>query len=41
MYKKEQIKSQIDWAIKVGILPLDYKKTAEYKRIMEELSRGE
>ena len=40
MNKVEQIKAQIEWCIRVGLLPCNYKKTDEYKNIIKELGDG-
>lgn len=36
MTKLEQIKQHIDWCIRVGLLPRNYKKTAEYKELIKQ-----
>ena len=41
MSKLEQIKTHIEWCIRVGLLPRNYKKTAEYKQLIKELKDGE
>ena len=40
MNKLEQIKAHIDWCIKMGVLPRNYKKTAEYKELIKSFEGG-
>ena len=37
MNKLEQIKQHVDWCIRVGLLPWNYKKTADYKELIKQM----
>lgn len=39
--KLKQIEQHITWCIKVGLLPRNYKKTADYKQIIKSFKNGE
>lgn len=41
MTKLNQIKAHIEWCIRVGLLPRNYKKTAEYKELLRQLRDDE
>ena len=39
--KLKQIEQHIDWCIGVGLLPRNYKKTAEYKELLRQMRDDE